>query len=158
MNIVIIHAEDEEDPPEVRQEEAEGQVIISPECAIRATKRGIMPITAQTKNNMEESLVQFLDPRYESSTFSMPQPASTFTTNHDTSTFNYLLADLESQCPAEDLEFFQSLQSLQKSILDKGFVEQTSIHNKGAIKFYSEILSADEKVLDILSSGYLPGK
>ncbi len=61
---------------------------------------------------------------------------------------------LEPQYPEEDRIF----NDVQISIINQGFTEESSIHNSGAVKFYSQILSANSNVLEILSEGYLPGK
>ena len=113
----------------------------------------------------ENSFIQFMDFRFDVSPDSMSQSSSIpvssnnlSSLNQETSKFDYLLKSLESQCPEEDKTFFQTLNSLQTSIINQGFSEESSIHNSGAIKFYSKILSANSTVLETLSEGYLPGK
>ena len=93
----------------------EGPVTTPLKYATPAKKKGTQVTTVPTKNSHEDSLVHFLDSRYESA-----DPFSNYLlsdTNVVTDSFNYILSDLKPNCPPEDVKFFQTLNSIQQQII-----------------------------------------
>ena len=79
-----------------------------------AGKKDTLLTTVQLRNDHEETLIYFLDPRYESA--KMP-PINVSNITYSNNNFNFMLAELEKDCPPQDFEFFSKLHAVQTSII-----------------------------------------
>ena len=136
-------------------ETVEAAIRTRREPATIVGKRDIPHTTVPLNNDHEETLINFLDPRYESADMPQINDSNIPDSNNN---FNFMLAELKKDCPPQDLEFFTKLDAVQNSIIQAGYKPESSIHAPGAIDFSKNILKASPQICTILSEGYLPGK